>query len=497
MSAQATTAPGLFYVPQLSAAPTDVDQAASDPRLLAVAAWGPRFASAALVRASAALLPAQAPRVPGKQPEQLLAHAEADYRAWRDDPVRTEHRYRCNCRACTNTEPEGPTWRITVAPGAMSVGTKDYTRSDRTAERQAEAGHRDADLLAVVLGETGELPEDPPSQREITQWSRKSRARMTRTLCELDYDPLYRDAAGKLTGRVPAMVTLTYPGDWLTVAPDGATAKKHLQALAKRYERAWGEPPVAIWKQEFQGRGAPHFHLLMSPPHGTAAVQHDPRTGALRAGAGRQFRQWLSEVWADVVDHPDPEQRARHLAAGTGVDFAEGLRASDPKRVAVYFLKHNVAGDKEYQHVVPPEWQEPGKGPGRFWGYWGLSKAVATVEVTPEDATAAARVMRRWSRAQGRTRQVTKIRVEQATGRVYYRRTRTRTTLVGRGRGWIALNDGPAFAADLARYLAQRHPQEQPDAREQTATPSPRARRGQAPRSGPDLRDRTDLGRPS
>lgn len=453
-AATAEAAPGLFYVPQLSVGDAEL---ASNPSLLAVQAWGPRFASAALVQASAALIPAQAPRVPATVPEQRLAHAQADYDAWREDPQRTSHRYRCECRACTNTEPEGPTWRITVAPGALSVGTKDYARAERTAERQAEAHRRDIDMVVaqMLADEDDDSSPEESSIREIIEWSRKSRARMTRTMCELDYDPLYRDADGNLTGRVPAMVTLTYPGDWLTVAPTGRVAKRHLQRFFKRYERAWDEPVVLIWKQEFQRRGAPHFHLLMSPPHGRARWAED-LDGQPVAGAGQFFRQWLSEVWADIVDHPEAEERARHLRAGTGVDFAEGLRASDPKRVAVYFLKHNVAGDKEYQHVVPDAWQEPGCGPGRFWGVRGLAKAVSTVEVTPDDATAAARVMRRWSRAQGRTRTVTRMRVEQSTGRVRYRRTRTRTQLVSRGRGWIAVNDGPAFASDLARYLSQR-----------------------------------------
>ena len=41
-------------------------------------------------------------------------------------------------------------------------------------------------------------------------------------------------------------------------------------------------------------------------------------------------------------------------------------------------------------------------------------------------------------------------------GSVRYRKTRQRVVLVGRGRGWIAVSDGPSFAADLARYLDLR-----------------------------------------
>ena len=47
---------------------------------------------------------------------------------------------------------------------------------------------------------------------------------MCRTFAELDYTPLVE------SGRVPAMVTLTYPGDWECVAPDGASVKRDVMA---------------------------------------------------------------------------------------------------------------------------------------------------------------------------------------------------------------------------------------------------------------------------
>ena len=188
---------------------------------------------------------------------------------------------------------------------------------------------------------------------------------MVRRLCELDYTPLYA------SGRLPAMVTLTYPGDWLTVVPTGQVLKRHMKALRKRYARAWGEEWACVWKLEFQRRGAPHVHMLCTPPHGRART------------TGETFAVWLSAAWADVVDHPDPEQRRRHERAGTALDYAEGLRATDPRRVAAYFTKHGLMASKEYQHHVPPEWSEPGTGPGRFWGVWTLQRAVRTVARHP------------------------------------------------------------------------------------------------------------------
>jgi hypothetical protein len=275
------------------------------------------------------------------------------------------------------------------------------------------------------------------------------------------------------------MVTLTYPGDWLTVAPDGKTAKRHLQALRKRYVKAWGVEIHAIWKLEFQLRGAPHFHLLMVPPHGVARTPGAKARAAAWVGAGLKFPQWLSAVWADIVAHPDPEQRRRHQVAGTGVDYAEGLRASDPKRVAVYFTKHGSFAAKEYQNCVPDAWQEPGKGPGRFWGYWNLARVTVGVEVTHEQADKAARIVRRWARAQGTTRQVTVVRtplgqprseqalvqglagaqLAQAPAKPRLRTVRRRVRRLGSGRGFVSVNNGQDFALAISKALDVWTPQ--------------------------------------
>ncbi|PZS29011.1 MAG: hypothetical protein DLM61_13790 [Pseudonocardiales bacterium] len=49
---------------------------------------------------------------------------------------------------------------------------------------------------------------------------------------------------------------------------------------------------------------------------------------------------------------------------------------------------------------------------------------------------------------------MTGLRVDQATGRVHYRHSRKRKRLLAHGRGLVTVNDGPAFASQLARYLA-------------------------------------------
>lgn len=318
---------------------------------------------------------------------------------------------------------------------------------------------------AVVLRERAGWRSSTPTtgpRGEVTAWTRRSRSRMVLALASLDYGPL-------LALGTPAMVTLTLPGDWQAVAPTGKAFKKILKAWFQRLERAYGkEAARLLWKLEFQARGAPHVHTFMVPPTATALCKCEVCDQV--DGTPLRFKDWLSHSWADVVAHPDPEERARHRAAGTGIDYREGLKARDPKRLAVYFSKHGgAAGGKEYQHEVPAEWQEPGAGPGRFWGYRGLSPVVASTPVPDEDFTRMKRTLRRLSqrrafygdvgsrwptKVERRTRAVRVPRgLNGETGEVRYRTvTRPLEYLANAmGGGFLLVNDGPALASALSR----------------------------------------------
>lgn len=411
--------------------------------LRAIDALGLRFPSPEMVTAAAALFEPAAP--------------------WACGPGRR------------GTEPESGRFRITVGPGVMRLGWTSPVRAEKTAERAVSHHQRDVDDakfhvrndLARTAGDEDKAvvsltrrsrPENDQhgSGGVITEWSRKSRSAMCRAFAELDYTPLVE------SGRVPAMVTLTYPGNWEAVAPDGASVKRHMVLWRKRFQREYSEPARYIWKLEFQRRGAPHIHMWMAPP--------------LTPGrSGRGFAQWLSETWAQVVDHPDAEQKSRHQLAGTAIDVRNGLRACDPKRLAIYFTKHsspNLHGGKEYQHIVPELWQRPGHGPGRFWGVYGLKKAIAVVELTQDAYLASRRIVRRWSRSQAvygdeasrfpsavMPRTATRLvpRVDRETGVVVHRRVRRRRTLCNQGGlagGYALVNDGPAFASRLSAALS-------------------------------------------
>ena len=346
---------------------------------------------------------------------------------------------------------EGLTCQLEVTAGVVSVAVRNLVRGERSEQSTRDRRRRDVDVL-VASGRTS-WPE--ARARVITEWSRKSRARMVRGFGERDWT-IALDHEAPL-----GMVTLTYPGDWLAVAPTGHDAKRHLWALRRRLGRATGRRIFGAWKLEFQrpraagasaGQEAPHFHVLMPCP---ALVQ------------GERFETWLSRTWAEIVG-AEGDERIRHELAGTGVDFAAAARMTDPKRLAVYFLKHGTkSGDsKEYQHNVPDAWAD--EGCGRFWGFWGLPRAVQAVELDLGDFITARRVLRRvaharaWRIAHDREyhnalREGWSIEVARArANRVVIPRRR----LLGAGGqltgGWLIVNDGPRLAVDVGRALALR-----------------------------------------
>lgn len=385
---------------------------------------------------------------------------------------------------------------LEVSPGLIRLTAPDLNRRERAANRRA-----DAPLMVSESELFGTEEEEPAKRGMVTCWTRKSRALLVASLAELDLAPMMMGLND------PAMVTLTYPKAWEVVAPDGESVKKHLDQFRKRYERAWGHRLVCVWKMEFQRRGAPHFHLEMAPPGGLAGeerrrvhgesmrrweLEGGPRPRWRAAvGDGLPFQEWLSLVWADIVDHPDPVERMKHEGAGTRVDYAEGDRGRDPKRLAVYFGKHGMYADKEYQHDVPELWQESGKSVGRFWGYWGLSKVKGAAVLDFDSMIFLGRVLRRYgttarvwnpdtgahefrpvlvhvSRPRRRVapdgtvrpaRHVGGAWVEDAEGvpvdAVHYRRqtVRARRMTGPMGAGFLLVNDGPAMARVLARAL--------------------------------------------
>lgn len=365
--------------------------------------------------------------------------------------------------AWDGSEWNGKRHRISVGPGVLIVSSTDVNLAEKREEREHQRRQKEVDAIAAEIAATGEPPAPTTGdgvKQKITGWSAKSRANMIKTLAMLDYAPMFE------SGGIPAMLTLTYPGCSTDAvledreagrrhecddrcasrqaAPDGKTVKRQMRAFRERFKRTWGDPR-AVWKLEFQRRGVPHLHMFLAVPRG-------------KTKDGETFNQWVSRTWTEVLLIADDEERAKHQAAGTGVDYSEGMKAADPQRLAVYFTKHGSAqqgGVKEYQNEVPEDFGDV----GRFWGYWKLDKAVQTVDVEREYTVATARVLRKWHAAKRLTRRqkVWRQKVNKQTGEIrWVRRWTTRKTKRFRGTsGFITANDAPALLSELARFLDQ------------------------------------------
>lgn len=237
--------------------------------------------------------------------------------------------------------------------------------------------------------------------------------------------------------RLAAMITLTYPSDWLSVAPTSRHAKNHLQAFRKKFERHYLQPLYGLWKAEFQRRGAVHFHIFCAVPTNI-----------------QEFREWVAMAWSQIVNHPDSEQREKHRQAGTAVDVAPEVFIGDVRMIASYFSKHSSPGFgvKNYQNEAPLEWVESGSV-GRFWGYWHLRPAEIEARLTEEEVVQIARLLRRWFRSKRFVRHVRVMRIDKA-GVVRFRSVRRRSTRLKHTYGFIVAPDPTAIARDIERFLS-------------------------------------------
>lgn len=375
-------------------------------------------------------------------------------------------------------------WYLSVSPGTIRVHS-------RTMAPKVKLSH-------------DETMDEGRAGKPIAGWSTKSRRTMFNTLPSLDYEPMFQ------AGTRAAMVTLTLPGEgdlWERLVPDLRTMKKMLARFQREYSRAWGQMPVAVWKLEFQSRGAPHIHLFMCIPSGHARGR----------GAPRRFSEWASLTWAKIVGAPmGSEARMNHEFRGVWVDEREGQRFSDPKRIAAYFSKHGAFKDKEYQNHMPQHWLdsiiENKSGGARFWGYWQLDKAIETVELRvdspaerrhggsrkihdgepvlhhhvprpggvnsefysenghyvsssedyrdeqPRDVVIVMRHLRKLARSRSFVKKATVERwsIDYETGVVKVRQRKVNrrfSYLRGQRAGFLVVNDGPAAARDIARLL--------------------------------------------
>lgn len=163
---------------------------------------------------------------------------------------------------------------------------------------------------------------------DIVQFSRESRKRMMDTLCKMQSTVL-----------LPQFMTITYPDEF---PHDSAIWKTHLDKICKRIVRKYPNAS-AVWKLEPQTRGAPHFHFI---------IYGVPFT--------RDFKQWLSQSWYEVVDSGDD----KHLKAGTNIEPVRSRRGVKAYASKKYMGKELAAEEMAVHAENIAGWRNP----GRFWG---------------------------------------------------------------------------------------------------------------------------------
>lgn len=171
-------------------------------------------------------------------------------------------------------------------------------------------------------------------------------------------------------------ITLTYPGEY---SRDPVQWKRDLNRF-----RQWlvGSPQLAfqwaIWRLEFQKRGAPHYHLVV----GCAARPYIA-----------SFRNEVRSAWSLILDLA---ATAGHYAR-VDVQAVDYKEADGPGPLLDYLAKY-VGKRQPTRRGADPE---TGEIPpcGRVWGQWGEPPLAppATLKLTAHGYVTFVRRLRRWA----------------------------------------------------------------------------------------------------
>lgn len=183
----------------------------------------------------------------------------------------------------------------------------------------------------------------------ISSFSRQSRSRLMDLFHRLEIK------------RLAIFVTLTYPEGF----PNAKTAKANLRAFFKRIERLHPSKAIsAIWRLEFQERGAPHIHIvffnLPFTPKEKIQSMWDEIIGGVRSFtriegiySNKKLMNYLSKYVAkvepsDVVQPRFPEPTEDELLRADEPDSDSGFNTLT--YLSAYVFKY-------------------GENIGRVWGY--------------------------------------------------------------------------------------------------------------------------------
>jgi hypothetical protein len=207
----------------------------------------------------------------------------------------------------------------------------------------------------------------------IRGFSKASRRRLTDRLMRVPWRDVAQTDKHASQARA-VLVTLTYPREF---PQDARVYHRHLDNFHRSLSYVKQNRYGAIWRLEFQRRGAAHFHILF--------VFQEPVDIA-------RYRVWCRRTWYRVVASGDPQHRVH------GAD----VRAVYEKRSSAGALMRYLI---KYLGKEDPEERES----GRCWGCWGnLASEVraAVVFVTYESWVEFCRRVRGWGKRSGFLRKV-------------------------------------------------------------------------------------------
>ena len=199
---------------------------------------------------------------------------------------------------------------------------------------------------------------------EITEFSERSRYRLLHVVKNCDVD-FY------------SMITLTYPAEFPT---NGRDVKRNFNAFRKRLLRRF-HGIRGVWFLEFQKRGAPHFHILVSLKMNEHGAIFE-RSRIWRKKGPKSYKtvvaleEMISAWWFTIVGSEDE----KHLVAGCSWEVIENSDGA---------LRYAAAhASKPHQKIVPKEFVEV----GRFWGVIGSVRVPVVKTFRADTAEVLARI---------------------------------------------------------------------------------------------------------
>ena len=219
--------------------------------------------------------------------------------------------------------------------------------------------------LVALAARISHKKKMPPAHRGIvTVFSRGSRRRLIKKMRRL--------AQGV---EKAFFVTLTYPERF----PDGTIAKQHQRALMERIRRLHPEAS-AIWRIEYQKRGAPHFH------HIWFNLPYIPQ---------QMLRDMWSEIIAEYITDQKPFVRIEMVRSRRGIMYYVGKYVAKMGHEEDHEMhegqdKQGLFNSVSYLHA------------GRWWGIhnqaalpWGIKIKIVFTAIDHRQFMAAKRILAR------------------------------------------------------------------------------------------------------